>query len=759
MAREKKLKEDITYQEIEKKGKSESLDKAISEIKKQFGNGAIMKFNSSNVEKIESISTGSMSLDNALGIGGLPRGRIVEIYGFEGSSKTTLALHVIREAQKLGEICAFIDAEHALDINLAKTYGVNVDELLISQTTTGEEALEIADTLISSGSIGVVVIDSVAALVPKVELEGEMGQSHMGLQARLLSQACLAEDTELLDPLTGRIATIKDIVDNKYEWNTTTYDEQNKTFIYSKVTDWVDQGSKNVYNIKTYNHNIKLTADHKVLTFDGWKQTKDLTTEDYIALPYILPEVKHTNTLTDDAIKIIAYILGDGNSTTENYGLTFTKTDPIVISDLANAVKSFNCELIQLDYKSYRIKKNDNLPLCSYKSPVKTLLKEVGLHGKKSFQKEIPFEIFKLDNDKLALFISRLWSTDGHVTDGNIVYSSTSINLIKQLKHLLLRFRIHSKVLMSERPPYKNLYKLNILGRKNINIFIDKIGLVGRKNDKLNLLLNNKKYKSNQISREEIIPYSVVDLIKKYTYAAGYTGQDISHLLGKERTSFPEFKPDRLKISRDIINKIGNFIDNSELKEMGNSQLCWAKINSINPEGIAKVYDLSIKDDPNFLANGIVVHNCRKLTATISKTNTIAIFINQIRQKLIAYGDPNVTTAGNALKFYSSVRLETKKRETIKDGDRIIGQKVHVKVVKNKVAPPFSECDFDLIYGKGIDKVGEIVDLAEANDIIQKSGAWYKYNGNNIGQGREKTIEYLDSNKNILDEIETKLYV
>ena len=172
---------------------------------------------------------------------------------------------------------------------------------------------------------------------------------------------------------------------------------------------------------------------------------------------------------------------------------------------------------------------------------------------------------------------------------------------------------------------------------------------------------------------------------------------------------------------------------------------------------MSKVYDISVNDSPNFIIDNMVVHNCRKLTATISKTNTIAIFINQIRQKLISYGDPNVTTSGNALKFYSSVRLETKKRETIKEGDKILGQKVHVKVVKNKVAPPFSECDFDLIYGKGIDRIGEIVDLSENYGIIEKSGAWYKYNGENIGHGRDKTIEYLEANDNIKKEIESKL--
>jgi len=183
---------------MEVQQKEKTLDLAISQIEKQFGQGSIMRMGEDSIVKIESISTGSISLDAALGIGGIPRGRITEIYGPESSGKTTLTLHIIAEAQKMGGYAAFIDAEHAMDPEYAKKLGVDTDNLLISQPDTGEQALDITETLVRSGALDIIVIDSVAALVPKAELDGDMGDSHMGLQARLMSQA--------LRKLTGSVA-------------------------------------------------------------------------------------------------------------------------------------------------------------------------------------------------------------------------------------------------------------------------------------------------------------------------------------------------------------------------------------------------------------------------------------------------------------------------------------------------------------------------------------------------------------------------
>ncbi len=184
---------------MEEAKRDKAVDLAVSQIERQYGKGSIMKLGGdAPLPDVQTISTGSLSLDLALGVGGLPRGRVVEIYGPEASGKTTLALHAVAEAQKAGGIAAFIDAEHALDIHYAKKLGVKTDDLLISQPDTGEQALEITDILIRSGAVDIIVVDSVAALVPRAEIEGEMGDSHMGLQARLMSQA--------LRKLTGTIS-------------------------------------------------------------------------------------------------------------------------------------------------------------------------------------------------------------------------------------------------------------------------------------------------------------------------------------------------------------------------------------------------------------------------------------------------------------------------------------------------------------------------------------------------------------------------
>jgi|TARA_Y100000996_G_scaffold196486_1_gene154125 recombination protein RecA len=315
--------------------KKQSLDNALKQIEKEYGQGTIMKLGTKDIVEVGSISTGSFSLDKALGIGGLPKGRVVEIYGPESSGKTTLTLQVIAECQKAGGSAAFIDAEHALDPEYAKALGVDIDELVVSQPDTGEQALEVTDTLIQSKSLDVIVIDSVAALVPRAELEGDMGDSHVGLQARLMSQAL------------------------------------------------------------------------------------------------------------------------------------------------------------------------------------------------------------------------------------------------------------------------------------------------------------------------------------------------------------------------------------------------------------------------------------RKITGNIQKSNTMVIFINQIRMKIgVMFGSPETTTGGNALKFYSSVRLDIRRVGAIKDGDEVIGNETRVKVVKNKVAPPFKVVDFQILYGKGINRIGEVIEYAVKKDIVEKSGSWYSYKGEKIGQGLNKATEFLRENSKLLDEIE-----
>jgi len=188
VAKEKITKKEDTKKEVEKQAKA--VDNVVNEIKERFGEGAIMTMREIHAVNVDVIPTGSIAMDLALGVGGMPRGRIIEIYGAESSGKTTLSLHVIAEAQKKGGTCAFVDAEHAMDPDYAKRIGVDIDNLLISQPDSGEQGLQIVETLVKSEKIDVIVVDSVAALTPRVEIEGEIGDQHMGLQARLMSQAC-----------------------------------------------------------------------------------------------------------------------------------------------------------------------------------------------------------------------------------------------------------------------------------------------------------------------------------------------------------------------------------------------------------------------------------------------------------------------------------------------------------------------------------------------------------------------------------------
>ncbi|HEX6422713.1 MAG TPA: recombinase RecA, partial [Acidimicrobiales bacterium] len=298
--------------------RQKSLDMALSQIEKQFGKGSVMKMGEKGTMAIEAVSTGALSLDLALGVGGLPRGRVTEIYGPESSGKSTLALHVVAEAQRNGGICAYVDAEHALDPVYAKAIGVDIDELLISQPDTGEQALEIADMLVRSGAIDVVVIDSVAALTPRAEIEGEMGDTHVGLQARLMSQAlrkltanlnkshtiaifinqlrekigvmfgCFSYGTRvtLADGTTEKIGKI---VNQKLPVEVLSYDPALDAVVPKRVVNWFDNGRTDHFLRFTVakpggngRAQFACTPNHKIRTPGGWREARELAVGDRV---------------------------------------------------------------------------------------------------------------------------------------------------------------------------------------------------------------------------------------------------------------------------------------------------------------------------------------------------------------------------------------------------------------------------------------------------------------------------------------------
>ena len=298
--------------------RDKALDMAMSQIEKQYGKGAVMKMGEKGSMNVETISTGALALDLALGVGGLPRGRVVEIYGPESSGKSTLAMHVVAEAQRNGGICAYIDAEHAMDPVYAAKIGVDVDELLISQPDTGEQALEITDMLIRSGALDVVVIDSVAALTPRAEIEGEMGDSHVGLQARLMSQAlrkltanlnksdticifinqlrekigvmfgCMSYGTRVT-LADGTQEKIGKIVNQRLPVEVLSYDSDSGQVVPRKIVSWYDNGRTDAFRTFTVakpsgngRAQFACTPNHQVMTPGGWREAQELQVGDRV---------------------------------------------------------------------------------------------------------------------------------------------------------------------------------------------------------------------------------------------------------------------------------------------------------------------------------------------------------------------------------------------------------------------------------------------------------------------------------------------
>lgn len=472
--------------------KKKALAGALSQIERQFGKGAVMRLGDSSANRdVAAVSTGSLGLDIALGIGGLPRGRVTEIYGPESSGKTTLALQVVAQTQKSGGCAAFIDAEHALDPVYATKLGVNVDDLLVSQPDTGEQALEIADMLVRSGAVEIVVVDSVAALTPKAEIEGDMGDSHVGLHARLMSQALR-----------------------------------------------------------------KLTAN-----------------------------IKRSNTL-------VIFI----NQIRMKIGVMFGCFD-------------YHARVVLADGSTEKIGKivNQKLPV-----EVLSMNPESG--------KMEPRPVVK-------------WFRNG-ATDEWLYFETAAA------------------------------------------------GGSGR---------------------------------RKFTCTA-------NHII---LTPNGERRAGSIQVGDEVL---------VATKDASASQLCAAPLAITRKETRPAVprhrmrFDIGIQGHHSYLVDHVVVHN-----------------------------SPETTTGGNALKFYASIRLDIRRTGAIKKGDEVIGNETRVKVVKNKLAPPFKQAEFEILYGEGASRNGEIIDIGAKIGLIDKSGAWYSCNGVRIGQGKENARTYLKENPELARELEERI--
>jgi recombination protein RecA len=679
--------------------REKNLEMALSQIDKQFGKGAVMRMGERTAMEIEAVSTGAMSLDIALGIGGLPRGRITEIYGPESSGKSTLAMHVVAEAQRTGGICAYIDAEHAMDPVYANAIGVDIDELLISQPDTGEQALEIADMLIRSGSIDVVVIDSVAALTPKAEIEGEMGDSHVGLQARLMSQAlrkltanlnkskticvfinqlrekigvmfgCLSGDTKVT-LADGNSMRIQKIVNQKLPVEVLSYDPDLGKVVPKKVVNWFDNGRMDEFLHfrvaraigKGPDLGFAVTRNHKVRTPAGWREAQELTVGDRVlqAVPHHLSNFQWE--------VILGGLMGDGalSPTRSGHGARFR---------WGHGAK-------QAAYGDWKASLFGNLTVCR-----STNAKGAVFHDVQPLA-----ELAELRN---AVYIG-----------GRKAFSE---DYLKQLTPLSIALWYMDDGGFTLRTEGKQRRTEGGSGRSEICVQAMEPTTRQRIRD---LLADAWGVEATLIEKGRrktpFLVFSVMETAKLHALIAPFVHPSMDYkLLPRYRGQFaiePVFAPMRYELMALPITSI-------EPKAMTSSQPTHR-------------FDIEAEGTHNYFADGVMVHN-----------------------------SPETTPGGRALKFYSSVRLDIRRIESIKDGVEVVGNRTRVKVVKNKCSPPFKNCEFDIMYGRGISREGSLLDIGVDLGLVKKSGAWYTYEGEQLGQGRENAKQFLADNPEVTVEI------
>jgi recombination protein RecA len=688
---------------VERAGDREkSLEAALLQIERQFGKGSVMRLGEETRAPVEVIPTGSIALDVALGLGGLPRGRIVEIYGPESSGKTTVALHAVANAQKAGGIAAFVDTEHALDPEYAKKLGVDTDAMLVSQPDTGEQALEIADMLIRSGALDVIVIDSVAALVPKAEIEGEMGDSHVGLQARLMSQALRKITGALSQAKTTAIFTnqlrekvgvmfgcmsystrvtladgtqekIGKIVNQRMDVEVLSYDPESGRMVPRRIVNWFNNGKAEQFlqfSVAKSGKNglaqFAATENHLVRTPGGWRQAGELIPGDRVM-------VTEQRRLGDQQIQLIlGSLMGDGNLSPNRKGRSGTRFR------MGHGVK-------QAAYLDWKVSLLENIPhsrTVNAKGAVFadfTPLSELGeLHEAVYFgdgKKHLGWDYLK----SLTPLALAVWYMD----DGS--------------------FTVRSKGVQARTAG----------GTGRIEICVEAMSPGSR--DRLARYLQDThgldvRLKCRGARQVSVLRFSTAASEKFQKLIAPYVHPSMEYKL------LPRFR--------------GEFGVQQEFV-LATPWLVPARILDIHvkpPTRSMNRFDIEVEGSHNYFVDGVMVHN-----------------------------SPETTSGGKALKFYASVRLDVRRIETLKDGTDAVGNRTRVKVVKNKCAPPFKVAEFDILYGVGISREGSLIDLGVEQGIVRKSGAWYTYEGDQLGQGKENARNFLRENPDLANEIEKRI--
>ena len=682
--------------------RDKSLETALAQIERQFGRGAIMRLGDETRAPVEVIPTGSIALDVALGIGGLPRGRIVEIYGPESSGKTTVALHALANAQKAGGIAAFIDAEHALDPEYAKKLGVDTDALLVSQPDTGEQALEIADMLIRSSAIDIVVIDSVAALVPRAEIEGEMGDSHVGLQARLMSQAlrkiagalnqtkttaifinqlrekigvmfgCMTYDTRV-SLADGTQEKIGKIVNQRLDVEVLSYDPETGRIVPRRIVNWFNNGRAEEFLQFTVAKSggngraqFSATENHLIQTPGGWRHAGELAAGDRVV-------VMEPKRLSDQQTQLIlGSLMGDGNLSPNTRGRSGTRFR------MGHGAK-------QAAYLDWKVSLLGNIE-CSRTSNAKGAV----------FADLTPLP-------ELAEIHEAVYFGDGK--------KHLCWDYLKELTPLALAVWYMDDGCFTVRS--KGLQERTQGGTGRIEICVEAMSPGSQ--ERLAQYLRDThgldvKLRSSGARRVAVLQFTTAASEKFQKLVAPFIHPSMEYkLLPRFRGQFgvrPQFAEaeQRLEVSKIL------------------------DIHVKPPTRSMSRFDIEVEGHHNYFVDGVMVHN-----------------------------SPETTTGGKALKFYASVRLDIRRIETLKDGTDAVGNRTKIKVVKNKMASPFKTAEFDILYGVGISREGSLIDLGVEQSIVRKSGAWYTYEGDQLGQGKENARNFLRDNPDLANEIEKKI--
>lgn len=667
-----------------------NLEKALAEINKRFGKDSVIVLGDKNPNKVNCIPTGSMQLDKILG-GGIAIGRVAEIYGVEGAGKTSLCLQVVAQCQKMGGNVAYVDVENAVDLNYAKTLGVDVKSLIFSQPSSAEQALDIVEALVKSNEVKLVVIDSVAALAPQAELDGEMGDATIGLQARLMGKAlrkitaalnqsncaavfinqlrsnigsygCLNGST-LVTFEDGTKRYISDVVKNKISGRVWSYNEKENKFELANIIDWHINGkvnsaddfihivADNIEPAKHGNHQtgITVTPNHLVMTESGWKEAKNVSLNDKLM-------TKYTSIINGTLADFLwGTFIGDSSiqkrtDTSANLG----------IRDNQNR-----------DYMEWKVSKiNQYIPMKKKLTVRKNEYCYTGVN--QSFELALIKE--ELGNRDPEVMLRNHYSDLGlaiwFMDDGGF-YKDRKVSIsIKRFKNDI--DKIHSIQ----------------------NAFEEATGIPVRHTD-APIIAINKEYQSTFFNK--ICKY--VPKCMEYKLPDEYKNRYVDF----ELSSYEEVKSFYVKI-REISKATPHMMRDTNK------------------------YDLTIEGNHNYMVGskyaGVIVHN-----------------------------SPDTTPGGRALKYAASQRIEMRKTTAIKEGPDVVGNMVKIKIVKNKISPPQQVVELPLIFGKGFSPEDEVFTLAVEFDIIHKSGAWMTTHDDQRFQGMANTKGYYLENPELLEEL------